>query len=342
MSVHLVVPGLLWPQDSLREIVRDLRLPALTALLGRGERRFGAGQGLLDWLHGAFGLGDGEAPWGALRRRAEGESAVDGFWMCADPVHLRFMRDALVLVEGHELSIEADEAHDLVAALNTHFADLGRFELATPQRWYLRVDTAPDVRTHVLDDVIGRNYAHFLPDGAQARRWRAMLNEAQMLLHAHARNAAREEAGKPTINSLWLWGAGAPPPAVDTSFTAVFSNNPIVIGLADAAGIAAAALPRSGNELHDATADGKTLVVVDGLQSPALHLDAASWRAELARLEEDWFAPLLGELYGGRLRELRLSALGDDASVDVVLGPQDRWRFWRRPLNLADLDAVRT
>lgn len=340
MSVHLVVPGLLWPQDSLRETVRDLRLPALAALLGRGERRYGAGKSLHTWLRSAFGLGDGEIPWGALRRRAETESAVEGYWMCADPVHMRFVRDALVLVEGDEVGIEADEAHDLVAALNTHFADIGRFEAATPQRWYLRVDTAPDMRTHVLDDVIGRNYALFLPDGARARHWRAMLNEAQMLLHAHARNTAREEAGKPTINSLWLWGAGALPTAVDTSFTAVFSDNPIVIGLAGAAGIAVAALPRAGSKLH--TSGGKTLVVADGLQSPGLHLDAAAWRAELARLEEDWFAPLLGELYSGRLRELRLSALGDDASVDIVLDPQDRWRFWRRPLCLADLDVAKT
>ena len=342
--MHLVVPGLLWPQDSLRETVRDLRLPALAALLGRGERRYGAGKSLHTWLRSAFGLGDGEIPWGALRRRAESESesAVEGFWMCADPVHMRFVRDALVVVEGDEIGIEADEAQDLVAALNTHFADLGRFEAAAPQRWYLRVDAAPDVRTHVLDDVIGRNYALFLPDGAQARRWRAMLNEAQMLLHAHARNAAREEAGKPTINSVWLWGAGAPPTAVNTSFTAVFSDNPIVIGLASAAGINAAALPQTGTQAQGRTPGGKTLVVADGLQSPALHLDAAAWRAELARIEQNWFAPLLGELYSGRLRELRLSALGDDASVDIVLSSQDRWRFWRRPLGLADLDVAKT
>lgn len=341
MSVHLVVPGLLWPQNSLRETVRDLRLPALAALLGRGERRYGAGQSLLAWLRGAFGLGDGEIPWGALRRRAETQSAVEGFWMCADPVHMRFVRDALVLVEGDEIGIEADEAHDLVAALNMHFADLGQFAVATPQRWYLRVDSAPDLRTHALDDVIGRNYALFLPDGAQARRWRAMLNEAQMLLHAHARNAAREEAGKPTINSVWLWGAGTPPAAVDSSFTTVISDNPIVIGLAGAAGIAAGSLPQTGTQVHGRAPGGKTLVVADGLQSPALHLDASAWRAELARIEQDWFAPLLGELYSGRVRELRLSALGDDASIDVVLGPQDRWRFWRRPLGLADLDVAK-
>ena len=341
MSVHLVVPGLLWPQDSLRETVQNLRLPALSAVLGRGERHYGPGKSLHTWLRSAFGLSDGEVPWGALRRRAETESAGEGFWMCADPVHMRFVRDALVLVEGDEVGIEADEAHDLVAALNTHFADLGRFEAATPQRWYLRVDAAPDLRTHALEDVIGRNYALFLPDGAQARRWRAMLNEAQMLLHAHERNAAREAAGKPTINSVWLWGAGAPPTAVDTSFTAVFSDNPIVSGLAGAAGIAADPLPHSATHVPDRAPGGKTLVVADGLQSPALHLDAAAWRAELARLEQDWFAPLLGELYSGRLRELRLSALGDDASVDIVLGSQDRWRFWRRPLGLADLDVAK-
>jgi len=340
MSVHLVVPGLLWPQDSLRETARDLPLPALASLLGRGERRSGAGQSLLAWLRGAFGLGEGEIPWGALRRRAEAEPVVEGICMCADPVHMRFVRDALVLVDGGELAIEAEEADDLVAALNGHFADIGRFEVATAQRWYLRVDAVPDVRTHALDDVIGRNFALFLPDGAQARRWRAVLNEAQMLLHAHARNAAREAAGRATINSLWLWGAGMTPTRIDTSYEAVFSDNPIVIGLAAAAGVAAGPLPPTGTQVQDRARAGNTLVVADRLQAAAIHLDAAAWRAELARLEQDWFAPLLGALYGGQLRELRLSALGDEASVDIVLGPQDRWKFWRRPLGLTDLDVA--
>jgi len=56
------------------------------------------------------------------------------------------------------------------------------------------------------------------------------------------------------------------------------------------------------------------------------------------RLEQEWLAPLLGALYGGSLRELRLTGLGDEAAIEVALTAADRWKFWRRPVALGDLD----
>lgn len=52
--------------------------------------------------------------------------------MCADPVHLRFARETLVLTDNHELDITNDEAAQLVAALNDSFADIGEFAVASP------------------------------------------------------------------------------------------------------------------------------------------------------------------------------------------------------------------
>ena len=42
--IHLVVPGLLWPKDSIRDVTQGLELPALGALLGRGRRERQAGE----------------------------------------------------------------------------------------------------------------------------------------------------------------------------------------------------------------------------------------------------------------------------------------------------------
>jgi hypothetical protein len=43
--------------------------------------------------------------------------------------------------------------------------------------------------------------------------WRHAINEAQMVLHAHPVNQARQAAGQPVVNSLWPWGGGRLPAA---------------------------------------------------------------------------------------------------------------------------------
>lgn len=338
MSLHLVVPGLLWPSATLRETCRDLPLPSLSALLGRGERKIAHAASLLDWLAATFSLSGDELPWGALRLSGESGASADGVWLCADPAHLRFARDTLVLADAHELAVTADEAEQLTTALNSHLADVGRFHAASPERWYLGLDAAPRLRTQPLERVVGRSFDQYLPEGDDARRWRAVLNEAQMLLHAHPVNAAREAAGQPVINSLWLWGAGSLPRQDSCPFGAVFADDPLVLGLARGARAAAARLPRDAAQAI-ARADRETvLVLADLLRAAETYRDASLWRSQLVRLEQEWLAPLLGALYGGSLRELRLTGLGDEAAIEVALTAADRWKFWRRPVALGDLD----
>jgi hypothetical protein len=337
MRLHLVVPGLLWPAASLREATRDLDLPALSALLGRGERRVAAAQGLTDWIARSFGLEGDEIPWGALRRLGEADfPQVEGSWLCADPVHLRFARDTLVLADARDLAIGMEEADALVASLNAHFAGLGRFHAAAPERWYLHLATDAPIRTQPLERVLGRSFELFLPQGSGAARWRALLNEAQMLLHAHPANAAREARGQPAINSLWLWGAGSLPALPAPSFDAVCADNPLVTGAARACGLAPAPLP---GRAPAALAAAGMLAVADGLHGAAACRDLSAWRAALVQLERGWFAPLLGALHAGGLRELRLSALGDEATLEVMVGGRDRWKLWRRPCALGELAA---
>ncbi len=335
MRLHLTVPGLLWSAESLREATRDLDLPALSTLLGRGEHRLAAAQGLTDWIARTFALGDDEMPWGALRRLGETDFAPgDGVWLCADPVHLRFARDTLVLADARELAIAPDEARALVESLNTHFADVGRFGVADPARWYLCLPAAPALRTQPLERVLGRSFEPFLPHGPDATRWRALLNEAQMLLHGHPVNVAREARGQPAINSLWFWGAGSLSAMQAPPFGAVCSDIPLVIGAARAASLACAPLP--GRAPATAPAQGM-LAVIDTLQGAAAWRDLSSWRGALAQLEREWFAPLLGALHAGGLRELTLAAPGDEATLELVVTAHDRWKLWRRPLALRDL-----
>lgn len=341
--IHLVVPGLLWPKDSVAEVTRGLELPALGALLGRGRRERRPAVSFERWLCEAFGVQADELqelPIGALRLLGEGIDPGKDAWLCADPVHLRFSRNTLVIdAAGPDLAIE--EAAPLVAALNEHLGEFGEFLAPHPRRWYLRAKRTPRIVTHSLSAVTGRTLEPFLPQGEDARDWRRLINEAQVLLHNHPVNAAREAEGRPAANSLWPWGAGILPDAAKAPAPHVHADQPhpkgtsfgaLTRGLAKLAGIASSPLPA---QTEDAVPQGLTLL--ENLSEAAQSLDAAAWRSGLEELEARWFAPMLTALKMRRAHGLRLTALGDDAVVDVTLDAGDLWQFWRRPKNLVDL-----
>jgi hypothetical protein len=328
--IHLVVPGLLWPKDSLPDVTRGLGLPALHALLGRGRRERRPAQSFERWLCEAFGVRAEELPIGALRLLGEGNDPGAHAWLCADPVHLRFARDTLVIGGAPELA--QDEAGRLVAELNAHLGEFGEFLAPHPQRWYLRAKRAPRIVTHSPAAVAGRTLEPFLPKGDEARDWRRLINEAQVLLHNHPLNAAREADGRMTANSLWPWGAGVLPAGAVAPAPQVLADHPLARGLARRAGVPAAPLPQKA---EDAVPQGLTFL--DVLAEAAQSLDAAAWRDGLAGLEARWFAPMLAALKARRLHGLRLTALGDEATIDVTLDAGDLWQFWRRPLTLTGL-----
>lgn len=329
--IHLVVPGLLWPKDSIADVTRGLDLPALNALLGRGRRARRPAVPAERWLCEAFGVQAEELPVGALRLLGEGVDPGDDAWLCADPVHLRFSRSTLV-VDAAGPDLAAAEAAQLAAALNAHLADFGEFLAPHPRRWYLRAKRAPRIATHALSAVTGRTLEPFLPQGEDAREWRHLINEAQVLLHNHPLNVAREAEGRATANSLWPWGAGALPAAAVAPAPHVHADHPLARGLAKLAGVPASATPARADDavLH-------SLTLLEGVGEAAQSLDAAAWRSGLAELEARWFAPALAALKTRRLPGLRLTALGDDAVVDITLDAGDLWKLWRRPKTLSDL-----
>ncbi len=333
--IHLVVPGLLWPKDSVAEVTRGLELPALHALLGRGRRERRPAVSFERWLCEAFGVRSDELqelPIGALRLLGEGIDPGKNAWLCADPVHLRFSRNTLVVGGAAELELAGHEAEQLVAALNAHLADFGEFLAPHPRRWYLRAKRAPRIATHSLSSVTGRTLEPFLPLGEEARDWRRLINEAQVLLHNHPLNVAREAAGRPMANSLWPWGAGILPDAAKAPAPHVHADQPLARGLAKLAGVPAAPLPQKADD-----AVPHSLTFLDNLGEAAQGLDAAAWRSGLEELEARWFAPSLAALKARRIHGLRLIALGDDAIADITLDAGDLWQFWRRPKTLADL-----
>ncbi len=58
---------------------------------------------------------------------------------------------------------------------------------------------------------MNRSINSHLPRGDDALAWHRVMNEAQMIMHAHPVTAAREARGAPPANSIWLWGGGTLP-----------------------------------------------------------------------------------------------------------------------------------
>lgn len=339
MHCHLLIPGLLWSQASFKEVSKNLGLPALGAMLGRGGLRWLPPVSAEQRMAQEFGLSGEEAPFAPLRLVGEGSAAADGAWICADPVHLRFARDVLILTDARDLGIEPEETTQLIAALNEHFAGLGRFHAPAPERWYLHLERVPAIRTHPVTQVVGRRVDAFLPEGAEATQWRRHINEAQVLLHTHAVNREREERGQALINSVWFWGAGALPSVFSPSMSKVLGDSTLLTGLAKASGIP---LEVTGAGYMRAAHTGDMLIVLEQLGTFSRHLDMEGWRETLREIERHWFSPALAALRAGAIDRLMLTALGDEAQLQVTVHRRDLWKLWRASCPLADLNVPET
>ncbi|HKY01591.1 MAG TPA: regulator, partial [Burkholderiales bacterium] len=201
-----------------------------------------------------------------------------------------------------------------------------------PHRWYVRLNEPPIIESTPLAEVRGKDIDPHLPRGPEAMRWRGFLNEAQMLLHQHSVNEAREERGALPINSVWLWGEGSSAPPPTRPFQRVRGRSALAAGLALASGASAQARPEHASEwFKNTSAEGVELIVLDDLLAPACYGDLHAWQSRLQQLERHWFAPALAALRDGRIGMLSIHSMGAGASFSVETTRQDLRYFWRRP-----------
>ena len=349
MHVHLVLPGLLWPGKALHDTAFDLELPALARFFGRGRSSWQPPLAVEDWLCREFRLPKGETPAAALRLQGEGGSPGKGYWLCADLTHLKFQQGRLTLA-GEALDIAPAELQQIAEAVSAHLAEHlpGYAEfVATGEHGhaYLRVNSVPQIATAPLSSAIGRDVQATLPHGPEAALWARLGNELQMLLHSLALNREREAHDLPGVNNLWFWGAGSlPERAADAEnhYDAIFaatlatthSNRSLLKGIAAWSGMPMHELPGNADQLPRMDLAGRTLIFDEALLLPAQELDAQAWRDALARIERNWLAPFTAALFSGRMASLRISALGEEAGLDLRIGRRDLMKFWRRPVAL--------
>lgn len=329
--VTLLVPGLLAPFPELAENALPVpETPALSRLLGRGRRQRLPQHDYESLLCAAFGLerAGEDLPVAALTHLADTGEAADGYWLRADPVHLKAGIDNALLFGPYAFDLDEEEAAELVAAFNAHFAEDGwQLQAPHPERWYLRLEQPPRLQTHSLAHVVRRNIQAFLPGGEDKSSWHSALNEIQMLFFGLPVNRRRQQRGEMAVNSVWFWGGGQLPPSLTSPWQRVFTDEPLAHGLALHAGSPWAPLP----EAWPAEAgEGTQLFVLDELLDPVIYADLSAWVSGVQALEEAWFAPALAALKSGRLASLEL--LGDGWRCEIR--PRDLWRFWKSAQNL--------
>lgn len=311
------------------------RLPqGLAARLARADRVSDAGNGNgLGQMGRVLDVVPRVWPVAAATRQRDAGDALGAAWLRADPAYVRpDINGARLLAHGPALSLTAEDVEAFLPVLRPLFGDAGfLIDAPVPSRWYLRMPAGAKLPTFVPPEVaLGDDVFDHLPganaeEGGEGRRWRALLSEAQVVLHNHPRNAERAGAGLAPVNSLWFWGAGTLPGTVRSQFLHVASDDDALAAMALLAGARISTLPPAWPSQHPSP-------LHSGDEGMPILFDLRHVR-DLAALEQDWLAPLHADLNAGYLDRATLDFADDQA---FVLAPGQRWRFWRRALESLD------
>lgn len=324
-QVHVVIPDLFLPQSLAKDVCAGLSLPVLEKILARSNKQSLPRHSLETWLCDAFAVPD--AAIAPVTLLADGIKPEDGYWLRADPVHLRLDRSQMILQTNVAVSLE--EAQQLCAALNQHFAGSGMHFIAPhPQRWYVRLDHEPEIQTHSVYQAEGRDSRFYLPQGMAALKWHGVMNEIQMVLHWHPIYRACEERGALPPNSVWLWGGGRAV-ALARPFEHLYGDSELASSFARAANIAHSRTLKEKPEVENA------LCVWDELSAALRRGDFHAWRESLLSVERDCLAPLLHSLVAGEIDQITLDVLQEEVSRRYVLTRAMLWKVWRRTQPLA-------
>jgi hypothetical protein len=222
---------------------------------------------------------------------------------------------------GEALGPTQADVDALLPTLRPILGDHGyALDAPDPARWYLRMPAGAQVpRFADPDEALGADVFEFLPgtdrDAASpGRRWRVLLNDLQVALHTHPRNAQRIAAGMPPINSLWFWGAGRAPDRVTSAHAVVQAGDTLLGAFARAAGAQVLPLQSSFSK----QAGQRSLIDLRRVRDARL-------------LSGDWVLPAISTMAAvdGVTRDF---ADGSRLSIER----RHRWRLWRKPVSTFD------
>lgn len=297
-ELHLIVPGICGPLAEIQSLKSSPVVAQWLRTLSRSSCRSSAGS-VNDVIAEILDLdSNGDFPSAALTLLANDMYDAKMYYMHADPVHLQADMDHAILTSSADLEIKDDESSALCETLNQHFEQDGlRFLILNKEQWFVASKHGISMNTTPLVDATGRNINFILPQGEDSARWKQVLTEAQMLMHSHAVNTARENSGLASINSLWFHGCGDLAEFPDNEVKVICSQSDMFKGLASHIRCDYMDKPATVNEFADyllSCQQGATSVLhMAELEHLVNYTDVSLWLAQLTELLERWVYPLL-------------------------------------------------
>lgn len=305
------------PQAAQGPSLPPLQLPQLARLLGRlapeaaavgapahlsmpHERALAQSLGLPDddglLPLAAWDVASGQVP------DVPATQAAGSAWAWLTPCHWTVGRDHIRMDDPRGLALSDEESRQALAAMTPFFEEDGvQVTWVSPLRWLARGEMLRHLPCASLERVAGGAVDDWMPRSAQARTLRRLQQEMQMLLYTHPLNDARERAGRPTINSFWVSGAGVLP--------AHFSFD-------------AAHMPRLETSLADAATRG----------------DQAAWQAAWQAIDREVLPALHQRLDTGL--PVRLTLCGEREARSWHSAPAGWWQRLTRSLRAPAVAAV--
>ncbi|GAB2843514.1 hypothetical protein GCM10027277_08800 [Pseudoduganella ginsengisoli] len=340
-QLTVAVPYSLIPSELAKDLTRAYTAPALAMLLGRHAKQTitvtEPEARLLPheaWLtqrlagaHTDHANHADQPPLAHAAMRALGVPAQQGFWFIVHPVHLALARTHMVLGDLRNLHLTDEDSRALFDAAKPYFDEVGKtLVFGDANTWFMRADDWRNMRCASPDAAIGENLADWMPDGEAKRPFRQLQNEIQMLWHAHPANAAREQRGLAPVNSFWMWGGAE---GADSASAALPE-------LAEAAclpwlSVLAAPALRAADAATVLARPQDTIAVLGAALPAGKEADWSAWLMHMQQLEQQWFAPLLEALRGGRLDVLELLLTSRTHAVTYTITKGSLRKFWRSP-----------
>jgi hypothetical protein len=327
-GLQIVLPGLFdLPLHELEPGFADRQLPRLNRLLGQATPRANRDYTIDAILRSALELPAADAPAALpIAQAFADDDAQPGRLMLVEAIHLQADLHSAIAVpippNAENLEHIDIIINDLRDLFNVDFditaIALGRYLLR------LRAFEPPTHYPHPLS-VLGKSINPFIEQSRAVLPWYQLLNEIQMFMHQHPLNQQRLQQGQPSINSLWAWGAGAPPALARRP--AWFCDDPLLNRFATSAGLRVEPCAGVGAR---GTLDAAVIVDLRLLQLLKGGL-GGGFEQLLLDIERNLLAPVFAAL-AGRPATLLLRA---GYRFDFELKPSARLKFWRRPGSLA-------
>jgi len=326
-TVQLVLPGLFdLPPAELDSAFLAGKLPRLNRILGLATARVNRDFTIDAMLRSALALPPSNSSlpaaqaWAGANDDGERMLLVEGVHLQAD------LNNAIALPLSGEQQ-DLDDINLLISDLSDLFKVDFDITAVAPGQYLMRLKKLepPLHYPHPLS-ILGKSINPFIEQTRQVLDWYRLHNEIQMFMHQHPVNQQRQLQGRLAINSLWAWGGGAAPePGIQPAW---YCDDAVLGRFGDSLGLRACPLAA----IEDDPPDGDAVIVDLRL----LRSLKSGLEDRLDRLLLDIERQLLGPVFEILSRRPAILRLRAGYDFDFEMKPGAKFKFWRRPGNLAD------